>query len=675
MIDALGQASTTAYDADNNVTSTTDRNGHATTYSYDTLDRRVSMTDALGNTTVTTYDPGGNVIGLTDANGHTTGYSYDGLNRCITETYPDAPPNTQTNVYDPVGHLIQRIDQKGQVTTYSYNDLYFMTNRAYLPSGANDSFTYDLDGRMTSGNRNGWVDTFAYDGADRLTNTAQNGRTLTYAYDIPGRVQTNTQPSGRTLNYAYDARSRLATLNDATPNPPIVTYVYDDADRVVMRTYRNGTTANYNYNANNWITSLNHSNGPSLIAGFGYAYDNEGNKLYEQKLDNPGNSGAYVYDAVNRLTNYDVGALSGQIIPAPTLAKVWSLDPVGNWNTIISNGVPAVRAYGPANELLTDNGSNYIYDADGNIVRDNSYDYAYDEENRLVEVQRLSDSAIVGRYSYDALGRRVAKVADPAGTSSTNFYFYDGNRIIEEQDAEGSTLAMYTYGNYLDEILTMDHAGQTYYYHQNALWSPHALTDASGTVVERYTYDAYGGVIVLNVSYNPLALNAWGTPHSALGNLYLFTGRQLDEETGLYFYRARYYDAAKGRFLQRDPFGYVSGMNLYEYVDGRPTFATDPKGQVPALSIQNEESSKGKCGVNALVIDWALSEPSKKGGYIVQLITLNWSVKDCATRRKFMGATASAIGRLGTLRRVRNNRIRRTMDGHGQTMGKAPTEK
>ena len=436
MIDALGQASTTAYDADNNVTSTTDRNGHATTYSYDTLDRRVSMTDALGNTTVTTYDPGGNVIGLTDANGHTTGYSYDGLNRCITETYPDAPPNTQTNVYDPVGHLIQRIDQKGQVTTYSYNDLYFMTNRAYLPSGANDSFTYDLDGGMTSGNRNGWVDTFAYDGADCPTNTAQNGRTLTYAYFIPGRVQTNTQPSGRTLNYAYDARSRLATLNDATPNPPIVTYVYDDADRVVMRTYRNGTTANYNYNANNWITSLNHLNGPSLIAGFGYAYDNEGNKLYEQKLDNPGNSSAVrPDDAVNRLTNYDVGALSGQIIPAPTLAKAWSLDPVGNWNTIISNGVPAVRAYGPANELLTDNGSNYIYDADGNIVRDNSYDYAYDEENRLVEVQRLSDSAIVGRYSYDALGRRVAKVADPAGTSSTNFYFYDGNRIIEEQDA------------------------------------------------------------------------------------------------------------------------------------------------------------------------------------------------------------------------------------------------
>ena len=144
---------------------------------------------------------------------------------------------------------------------------------------------------------------------------------------------------------------------------------------------------------------------------------------------------------------------------------------------------------------------------------------------------------------------------------------------------------------------------------------------------------------MLNVSYNPLALNAWGTPHSALGNLYLFTGRQLDEESGLYFYRARYYIWAKGRFLQRDPFGYVGGMNLYDYVDDRPTFATDPMGQAPVLSMQNEESSKGKCGVNALVIDWALSEASAKGGHVVQLMTVRWSIKNCSTHKEVYGLT------------------------------------
>jgi RHS repeat-associated protein len=578
MTDALGHTSTTAYDADSNVTSTTDRNGHTTTYSYDALDRRVSMTDALANTTVTIYDPDSNVIGMTDANGHTTSYTYDGLNRRITEIYPGALPNTCTNSYDAVGNIISRIDQKGQVTTYSYNDLYYLTNRAYLPSGSNDSFTYDNGGRILGGSRNGWVDTFAYDGADRLTNTVQNGRVLTYTYNIPGRVQTNTQPSGRVLNYTYDARNRLATLNDTTPNPPIVTYVYDDADRVVTRTYRNGTTATYTYNADNWVTSLNHSNGPTLIAGFNYAYDNEGNKLYEQKLDNPTNSAAYAYDAMDRLTSCNIGTLSGSIVPSPTLAKGWSLDPLGNWNTVTSNSVPEVRTYSSANELLTDNGSNYLYDADGNLAQDNSYNYSYDELNRLTQVQRRSDSAIVGQYYYDALGRRVTSVANPAGVSSTNLYFYDRARLVEDQNPGGLTIATYTCGNYVDEALTMDRAGQSYYYHQNALWSPHALTDASGNVVERYTYDAYGGIIVLDASYNSLSLNAWGTPHSAVGNPFLFTGRELDEESGLCFYRARYYDPTKGRFLQRDAKEYVDGMNLYEYAKDNPVRFVDPSG-------------------------------------------------------------------------------------------------
>jgi RHS repeat-associated protein len=363
----------------------------------------------------------------------------------------------------------------------------------------------------------------------------------------------------------------------------------------VTRDYRNGTTAAYSYNANNWVTSLNHSNGPSLIAGFNYAYDNDGNKLYEQKLDVPANSGAYIYDAVNRLTNYDVGTLSGSIIPSPTLAKSWNLDPVGNWNTVISNAVPQVRTHGPANELLTDNGSNYLYDADGNLVRDNSYNYSYDEENRLTQVQRWFDSAIVGQYSYDALSRRVVQIADPAGASSTSLYYYDGLRIIEEQNPGGATIVTYTYGNYIDEALTMDRGGQTYYYHQNTLWSPHALTDASGNVMERYAYDAYGYVTVLDASYSPAALNAWGTPHSAVGNPYLFTGRELDEEAGLYFYRARYYYAAKGRFLQRDVVGYVDGMNLYEYTRDNPERFLDPTGNTPKDKDKKDKKNNNGC--------------------------------------------------------------------------------
>ena len=597
MTDALGHTTTTAYDADGNVTSTTDRNGHTTMYSYDGLDRRTSTTDALGNTTVTTYDPDSNVIGLTDANGHVTQYTYDALNRRVTEIYPDAPPNTITYTYDPVGNLISRIDQKGQTTTYSYNDLYYLTNRAYSPSGANDSFGYDNGGRMLSGNRNGWVDTFAYDGANRLTNTTQNGRVLTYTYNIPGRVQTNTQPSGRTLVYAYDARNRLATVQDGTAHPPIVTYTYDVADRAVTRMYRNGTTATYDYNANNWITSLGHSNGPSLIAGFSYAYDNENNRLSELQLDDPTNSEAYVYDPLNRLTNYNIGTLSGNMVPSPSLDKAWQLDPLGNWTVLVSNSVPQTRTHGPANELLTVDAQTFAYDPDGNLIQDSAYNYSYDEQNRLTQVQRLSDSAIVGRYLYDALGRRVISISDPAGASTTNVFIYDNARVIEDQNDAGLTQAVYAYGNYIDEVLTMDRGGQTYYYHQNALWSPQALTDSTGSVVERYTYDAYGQATVLDASYTPLASNAWGTPHSAAGNPYLFTGRELDEETGLYFYRARYYDAVKGRFLQRDPAGFIDGMNLYEYVQDNPALFVDPSGNSDKKGGGGGNGLPAKCRV------------------------------------------------------------------------------
>jgi RHS repeat-associated protein len=106
---------------------------------------------------------------------------------------------------------------------------------------------------------------------------------------------------------------------------------------------------------------------------------------------------------------------------------------------------------------------------------------------------------------------------------------------------------------YIDEVLTMDLGGNTYYYHQNGLSSVEAITDSTATPVERYAYDAYGFVTVTNGSGAPVPQNAWGTPHSAIGNPYVFTGQRLDEESGLHYYRARYYSASEGRFIDRDP--------------------------------------------------------------------------------------------------------------------------
>jgi RHS repeat-associated protein len=139
-------------------------------------------------------------------------------------------------------------------------------------------------------------------------------------------------------------------------------------------------------------------------------------------------------------------------------------------------------------------------------------------------------------------------------------------------------LALYTYGAGIDEPLTMECNGQTYYYHRDALGSVTELSDASGAIVERYEYDVYGAVTIYDADWITRTV-------SAAGNPYLFTGRRFDPESGNYYYRARVYSPALGRFLSMDPLGFEAGdYNLYCYVFGNPTTMVDPTGlQVPLL--------------------------------------------------------------------------------------------
>jgi RHS repeat-associated protein len=575
--DPLGRVTTAQYDSVGNETGVTDRDGNTTTYTYDAINRRLNTTDALGHTTQTQYDGVGNRTRVTDANSHATQYTYDAVNRRILETYPDS--TTRHYTYDGVGNLLTRTDQLGQVTNYQYNQLYFLTGRTY-PSAVNDSFTYDLSGRILTGERGSWITTFTYDGADRVASSVQNGHTTSYVYHIPGpSTRTVTYPGGRVITESLDARTRVAQIDDVISPPPIVVYTYDFGDRVVSRAYpRNGTSAAYTYDAADRILALNSAMGATPIADFTYSYDNEGNKKYEQKSQDTTHSEAYLYDTTYRLINYAVGTLVGSSVPSPSTQTSYSLDPVGNWNSKTTNLVTQTRTHNVVDELIKINSTNLTYSADGNPLNDGTYTYTYDEENRLTKITRISDSAVVGQYLYDALSRRVQKIADPNGTPVTTQYFYDDARVIEEQDGLGNTLATYVYGNYVDEVLTMDRGGSTYYYHPDALGSVVAITNSSGGPVERYAYDAYGLATVTNGTFTAVPPNGWGTPHSAIGNPWMFTSRQLDEEAGLYFYRARYYDPLKGRFLQRDPVRYADGQSLYEYVKDNPLNYTDPGG-------------------------------------------------------------------------------------------------
>ncbi len=208
------------------------------------------------------------------------------------------------------------------------------------------------------------------------------------------------------------------------------------------------------------------------------------------------------------------------------------------------------------------------------ITPGGGYTFNYDGHNQLVEA--VDGAGRHHRYQYDALGRRIAKIVDATGSSPQETrYFYNGSQVVEEQDQAGTTLATYTYGNYVDEPLSMRRGNQEYYFLADDMYNTVAVADSTGAVVEQYEYDDFGKPTIYDANGNVLATSAFGTP-------YLFTGRHYDPETGLYYYRSRYYDPRAGRFTSRDRIGiWGDPANLgngFAYVGNNPWTMLDPYG-------------------------------------------------------------------------------------------------
>ena len=117
--------------------------------------------------------------------------------------------------------------------------------------------------------------------------------------------------------------------------------------------------------------------------------------------------------------------------------------------------------------------------------------------------------------------------------------------MLAEYDTSDILLRKFVYGPGIDEPVLMQSGGQKYYYHFDGLGSVSEVTDASGGMVEKYEYSPYGETTIRDASDEILDT-------SSIGNPYAFTGRRLDDETGLYYYRLRYYSPALGRFLQTE---------------------------------------------------------------------------------------------------------------------------
>jgi RHS repeat-associated protein len=191
--------------------------------------------------------------------------------------------------------------------------------------------------------------------------------------------------------------------------------------------------------------------------------------------------------------------------------------------------------------------------------------------NQLCECDtRVSVGSWEVTFEYDALGRRVSR----SYSSGNVVYVYAGQQVIADY-ARGAVTSSPTYryvyaeclgyAGYVDEPI-LRHTGTTttlpttgdnaLYYHRNQQYSIVGLTNAAGTLVERYTYSAYGTLGIY-------AANGTVRSSSTYANRYTYTGREYDPDLNLYHFRARWYDPATGGFISRDPLGYVDGMSLY----------------------------------------------------------------------------------------------------------------
>jgi len=195
-------------------------------------------------------------------------------------------------------------------------------------------------------------------------------------------------------------------------------------------------------------------------------------------------------------------------------------------------------------------------DANGNTLSDPSgKSYSWDFESRLTQAIVPGTGTVA--FKYDPFGRRIQK-SRPLGTTN---YLYDGANAVEELDASGNVLARYAQTVWTDQPLSELRSGVTNYYEQDGLNSVTSLSSAAGSLASTYTYDSYGKLTAST---------------GALTNPFRYTAHGFDPETGIYEYRARFYDQNVGRFLNEDPMHFAGGVNFYSYVRNRPVSFMDP---------------------------------------------------------------------------------------------------
>lgn len=311
-------------------------------------------------------------------------------------------------------------------------------------------------------------------------------------------------------------------------------------------------TGEYAWASENRLLSVDWKVEGQGVRKFDYTYDNLLNRTQQKWTERDGTikTESYEYDGLNRLVKvtYPDGVIQS-----------YTFDGVGNRlskTEQFPNGTvkTTTYTYNDLNQLvsLTDeNGTrNFTYDANGNCTSDGKRQYEWDVQNRLVRVVVQNEGEVRFKYRYD--GMRVEKQV--VGGLTTK-YIYDGQTVIGEIRSDG-TKRWYVVGA-MGYICRIDEGanGQILardYFVYDGLGSCRALVASNGVVVAKYDYDAYG------------AIRGQEGQRSNNFKYVAGVGHPTDEETGLIYMRARYYEPQVGRFVSEDPTG--DGDNWYKLI-------------------------------------------------------------------------------------------------------------